>query len=274
MDFDHQDLKISISKSTISDIPVNNDPFGLWGAERYDIDASCMSLRYQKAHAVQNDAVSRIANNFAKFTVAVDFGCGTASDGLDILSNNNNTFYVGIDSSKYMLKRASKKFNENNLSSRSLFLHNDFQAITSGDLLTNLRSRNINPKIQCVMSSLMLHHYCNDSRRAFYRLVLELLDEGGILILTDLFTNTINICNQIALDQEVSEVSESISRLGARGLSTVGDTTLSVDHYLNENSLDTTRAEFNLLTRAGFKSVDIVYRDAQLAVIVALKECQ
>lgn len=249
----------------------DHDPFSLEGSLMYDQEASCISDRYKEAHLIQNSVIIRMLTNNNKNSVILDFGCGTGSDGLEILTEISNAIYVGLDSSEYMLKIALKKFDNNKLKSRSFFLRSDFRDLTTDLLIAELGLAMINQEISCIISSLVLHHYNTETRLRFYDLVRSLLKNGGVFVLTDLFSNSVSICNQIALDQELQDISKTIIKLEKNGLKQSFDTTISKHHYLHANQPVSLLNESFILTNCGFKNVDIVYRHGQLGVLVIKK---
>lgn len=262
-------LKWEYKQTNNPDNSTNGDPYCLLGAKRYDIEGSCMSQRYKEAHKIQNSIVCNTCEiSTCEKPVVIDFGCGTGTDGIDILSKNRRAIYIGIDSSTHMLNIAKKKF-EQKFTDRYVFLNLDFQQLTFEYLLSKLKTIDFNLDINCIISSFVLHHYSIETRQNFYNLVFKLLQKDGIFILTDLFKNSIDICNQLALDQEVSEIKEAIEILEQKGLSENDNSTLSIKHYLNKNRPSLLLRESEMLLNNGFDCSDVTYRNGQIGVIVA-----
>lgn len=251
----------------------NKKPYNLRGSTRYDIEASCMSRRYHEAHNIQNSIITEyLSTAVCKNGIVLDIGCGTANDGIEILSRNLTINYVGIDYSKYMLNEASRKLEREIINQRCLLLNYDFRNLSYKNILSELKIRNFSTHIICIISSMVLHHYDHPIRLKLYSLIHELLTPEGLFLLTDLFTNSIYLNNQMALEQEISDISNSIQQLRSYDLIEDSKTTLSVHHYRNDNRPSILLDEQNNLLDCGFAKTDIVYRHGQLSVSVAKKE--
>jgi SAM-dependent methyltransferase len=248
----------------------DNNPYSLEGSTFYDIEAAFISDRYKEAHRIQNSIVINALNNIPN-PVIIDFGCGTGSDGLEILSKLSTSHYIGIDSSIYMLQVASKKFEKEILSSRSLFIKQDIRNLTNDWLLKELSSSMIITEISCIISSLVLHHYSIETRVRFYKLAFQLLKNNGVFLLTDLFSNAINICNQFALDRELNDVRDTINKLENQGIHTNGFTTISPYHYIYQNHPYDLLNETTILVDIGFNKIDVIFRSGQLALLIISK---
>jgi SAM-dependent methyltransferase len=202
----------------------------------------------------------------------LDLGCGTGNDGIDILSRNNRVIYIGIDASNYMIEEAYQKFVQYKMQNRCLFLNCDFQFITLDSLSTRIIANFSGFNVACVLSALALHHSDVEFRRNLYMLAGKLLLKGGVLILTDLYTNSIGICSQLAPNQEVREIRQAIRYCENTNMESKRGTTLSVDHYTNANRPPPLLQETPLLRNSGFENVDVAYRNGQLCILIAEKE--
>ena len=225
-----------------------------------------MSERYKEAHNIQNTVVLNTINSLPN-PIVVDFGCGTGSDGHEILSKNEEVKFIGIDSSKYMLRVASDKFLIHKFSKRSLFLNFDFQHLSGKYLFEILKLNNCNQRFNCVISSFVLHHYPIETRLKFYQLVKQIIEVDGVFILTDLFANQIDLCNQIALDKEIVDISASSKRIENEGIKLQTNSTINENHYLIENSPYPLIKEIQLLQSNGFNNQDVIFRSGQIGVL-------
>lgn len=241
-------------------------PFSKIGASAYDKDAAYMPRRYKTAHAIQNDLICSLLKKNAKFSIVVDLGCGTANDGVDILSRIRNASYVGIDSSDDMLAVARRKFTQNSLQDRCLFIKCDFRSLNADDLRLALAARGLNSNISCVMSALTLHHYNAVEKRGIYSLMRSALAPGGYAIVTDLYSNSLEPCAHHALKTELEGVRKALRALGEIEKP---HSTISIRHYLEENRPQPLSGDLEQMGGAGFKTADVVFRSGQLAVIAA-----
>ncbi len=257
--------------STSHSIVDHLSAFGVRGAGTYDDDAARMPTRYKIAHTIQNELIVNVLDSCSSrdVSVVVDLGAGTANDGLDILNQAARTLYLGIDNSLAMIERAKDKMRVCGYSERSAFLTGDFRTITASDVTRVLQSEHMEGSITVVMSALALHHYELAEKRAVYNLAYDLLHEGGVFVSTDLFSNSIADCARHALSKEISDVQASAERAGRLSSAPKEATTLSVDHYVRCNKPQWLSKELALLHDIGFGSIDIVYREGQMAVLVA-----
>lgn len=245
------------------------DRFGSSSAAIYDLEASRMPRRYKEAHKIQNKLVVNFLKKLAgSQRVVLDLGCGTASDGVRILSEATNAIYLGLDYSKHMLKHAKRKFSQDKLLGRSLLLEQDFRSIRAGDLREAQRSLVQSPNISVAISALALHHYEFADKRLLYRLLYSMLPSGGLFVLTDLFSNAIADCAKQALQKEISDIHRTQKRLAC---TTKIETTISKQHYIEENRPQLLSDEIALLMGLGFRNADVVYRSGQLSVVVSEK---
>jgi Methyltransferase domain len=248
-------------------------PFGRIGAARYDNDTRGMPRRYHVAHAIQNELVLRSLNiSRSPHPVIVDLGCGTANDGLSLLSRAENAIYVGIDYSSHMLARAATKLTRGGYKSRNLLLDRDFRELTRDELVTCIEVAGLASEIRCVISAIALHHYDIREKRSVYQLAFNLLPKGGLLILSDLYTNSIGHSADWAWAKELFDIRNAVERLESRNKrKNNGPSTISEHHYREENRPQILTEEVSLLGKIGFAKIDVVYRNGQLGVLVIEK---
>ncbi|MDP2605452.1 MAG: class I SAM-dependent methyltransferase [Deltaproteobacteria bacterium] len=249
------------------------EPFGPLGAARYDVDASRMPRRYKCAHKIQNELViNALRKSSAPKPTVLDLGCGTANDGFQILSKTTSAIYFGLDYSSHMIKRAEDKLARHGLKKRSLFLERDFRFVDACGLWAGFKKANLARQVSVVISALALHHYELAEKLHVYTVAYDLLQKGGLFVLTDLFSNSISSVADLALLKESLDVRISIKRLiGSKVTVSSNNTTLSVSHYTDENHPHILSDEIELLLKRGFENVDVVYRHGQLGVICAAK---
>ena len=254
--------------------PQHRDYYGASGAKRYDLEAHHMAERYREARRAQNAVVGdRTGGVTCRSHVVVDLGCGTASDGLAILSANPRAKYVGVDASLHMLRQARTKLKERReFADRVVLVHRDFCHMRTGDLRESCRAAWVQHGIACVVSALVLHHYDLTVKALVYGSVYNVLAVGGCLVVTDLYTSEIGACRARAMARELEDVRTARTRLAEDGGNLNGATTLCEAHYRKENRPVTIFEDVDLLRRIGFANVDVIFRHGQLAVIVAEKK--
>lgn len=255
------------------DCGLTDDLFGSAGAASYDIEASMMPRRYKYARATQNAIVcSSITSRPTTTCVVIDLGCGTAIDGIDILSKAPNAIYIGIDKSTYMLAQAAIKYSKFSLEERGIFLKRDIFELTAADIYSVLCNIPGIKTISSVISAMTLHHYDKVAKTQVYKLAFNLLPVGGLMVLTDLYLNRISSCNKEALRIELRDIRNTLQRLSCSGYDVdVNSTTVSEYHYTISNKPQPISTELSMLNDIGFVNIDVLYRYGQLGVMVAEK---
>jgi len=251
--------------------PDRFSPFGDAGAAMYDNDASRMPERYKHAHTIQNEIIIRALSCHLgdKHKVVIDLGAGTANDGLDILAKAPRAFYVGLDNSPPMIRRAREKMERAGFAERSMFLERSFLTTSAHDVVRTIQDECIDGEMAIVMSALALHHDELEEKHSAYVLAHDLLQSGGLFLLTDLFSNHIPCCACHAFERELKDVRDVV-RVSRRTSAITGvATTFSVNHYKHVNKPQQLASEISLIEKCGFARPDLVYRHGQLAVVVA-----
>jgi SAM-dependent methyltransferase len=247
-------------------------PFSRSGSVRYDHDTEGMPRRYHTAHAIQNDLVSSFLKTGQGGQIVVDLGCGTANDGLCLLSGTRNVIYLGVDYSEHMLTRASDKLERAGFKDRSFLIERDFRNVTKYEIFEAIGRMPSNAKISSVISAIALHHYDLQEKRRIYELAFDLLPRRGLLVLTDLYSNGIGQCADWAWNKELLEIREAADRLKKRsGNKYRGASTISERHYREENRPQVLSEETSMLMEIGFNKVEVIYRHGQLGVIAIEK---
>jgi SAM-dependent methyltransferase len=250
-----------------ADVP-EGDPFDRIGAEHYDSDAQLMARRYKSAHRIQNELVcSSLSHASCGHLIVLDLGCGTGSDGIQILSNARNALYLGVDCSDHMLVQAEDKCLRQGLRKRCHFVRRDIRLLTLNNLLESSTFFKSSSGIACVITALVLHHYRPDEKRKIYRFSYDILPKDGLFVLTDLYLNSLKCCADQALRRELADVRNTIKRLGVSDSDR--HTTICERHYIEDNQPQILLSEIALLNEVGFGDVDIVFRSGQLAVLAA-----
>jgi len=245
-------------------------PFGASGARCYDHDCNRLPMRYKRARALQNNLVKRVLRSEGfDGSIIVDFGVGTANDGVELLTAAPRAFYLGIDRSAAMLSRAMAKIETRGLSSRCAFLRRDFHTLGCQEVNEALLHFRRASSLGVVLSALALHHSTLSQKTSLYGLIYNLLATPGRFVLTDLFSSVLTECAAQALDVEL----EDLRSLGqpASPYYSANTSTLTEFHYTDSNNPQPLALELAALRTAGFRAVDVVFRDGQLAVLAAEK---
>jgi SAM-dependent methyltransferase len=242
--------------------------FGSAGAARYDVDVRRMPRRYKTAHRLQNKLIIDAALALgASHPVVVDLGCGTANDGLEILSRTSSALYVGVDHSPYMLRQAVRKLSRHGFEKRAVFLEEDFRFLDPRGFAKAIRMHQPNGTIAGVVSSMALHHYELPEKYHVYKFAYQLLPRGALFIITDLFSNAIERCAGVAIQKEI----EDIRKIAARSRDAGKNGALTESHYIEENRPVILARELEGLREVGFSNIDLLFRHGQLGTLVAQK---
>ena len=235
-------------------------------ARRYDREAKVMSPRYARAHRVQNTMIAkRLSRDCSGTPTLLDLGCGTASDGADLLKHSKHARYLGIDRASPMANLAAEKLSQLGYCGRFEMMHADLfeLARTPSAFVLECRAHNV----VAVLISLVLHHYDRAQKQQLYSMIRAILEPGMLLVVTDLFTSSLSDCASDALDLELRGVKSALRRLRSRGETCGDETTVSEYHYRRQNHPATLADEMECLKSSGFSTSDVVYRHGQLAVI-------
>lgn len=241
-----------------------------WHAEAYEEEYDRMPQRYRQARDIQMTFVLSAARTTSFVpSIILDLGCGTARQGMDVLSGSRNTFYLGLDRSEAMLKYAARKLSGFAASARWKLVKADFGTVTPECIGAALESYHSLDQVTAVMSAFALHHLDPRTKRNVIELIRSVLPDGGRFVYADLFTNSIEECSRRALETELNDLRQfEWADDGGRWHGRLPPT-LCERHYINENKPLPLQQEIDLLHLSGFATVDIVCREGQLAVLVA-----
>lgn len=245
--------------------------FGAHGANRYDLDASVAPERYRIAQSVRNNLAMRLLGTLPTNRIVVDLGCGTGTDGIDILYKAHDSAFVGLDSSPYMLDRARAKLQEANLSSRSIVFECNICAVASEQIREKLDKFDSHNYAGLVISAFTFHHFNPKEKANAFRLAYELVVAGGFLLLTDLYSSMVTECAEQALQMELSDIRDCQRQYECRYGPSIHPTTLSVEHYVEENHPTVLGDDIRQLAQVGFQDIDVVFKYGQVTIVVARK---
>ena len=178
----------------------------------------------------------------------LDLGCGTGGFAAGIINTFPNAQIVLSDISSEMLAKARIKFAGDN---RFSFVESD---CLSGDY---------GGTYDAVVSSLMIHHLEHDEKRKVFGYVFKALKPGGVFVNMDQFeARTPAIHEQLFLRwlADVKNAGVSVEDLSAA---------LKRLETFDRNA--PMQDQFVWLEEAGFRNVDILYRNYFWAVFVATR---
>lgn len=249
----------------------NSDPFGQLGADRYDIDSLYMAPRYSRAHAVQNQIVRECIRKKNGPGWVIDFGCGTASDAVEILGKLKDSYYLGVDRASAMLRRATQKIRENGLADRATFVEADFTNANEASYFKAMNDLSDATRIDAIVCSFALHHCDKGERDRLYNFAKSFAGIGTVFVISDLFLASDGICNEVSISEELRDIRVAVENIrGTQALGPVA-TTVSESHYLMANKPTALMEEYQCLIGHGYCNVDIAFRDAQVGVLVAVQ---
>jgi len=194
---------------------------------------------------------------------ALDLGVGTGFFTLKFLQAFPNAHVVGVDGAAAMVDSAKVRLG--NLASSVDFVVADFR-----DIQTALQNKG---PFDVVFSSFALHHLTDKEKLSMLQIVLQNMKPGGLFINAD---------NVIA---ETSDVEKRFQELRVRG---IVERAPEADERFNDpvrtrNWLDTMEAkekdnpiklsqELDILSRAGFEHVDVLWKECREVVMYGRKE--
>lgn len=232
------------------------------GAARYDSDAAFMPSRYSIASSIEGElALSAIAASSRPSTV-LDLGCGTAEIAIQLLGAQGDCRYIGVDASPHMLAIADVKLRRQGFGERSTLIERDAWSYVETRRLIGM------PPPQCVLTSMLLHHYPFDERSRLFDAIRGLLSAGGVFILRDLYSSHLPLLAKATHELEMAEIAFAERRLPPGPLTTSEWTTISRRHYAS-HACPNLEDEVSLLQKLGFDTVDVAYRHGQVAVLIA-----
>ena len=247
-------------------------PFDSCDPAIYDEEYLRMPQRYKQARNIQNKLACISLRRSHGNSVIIDFGSGTANDGLQILKEVDNSFYFGIDRSLPMVNLAMSKLHAAGFDARSVIMQSDFfSGSMYDDIKYHLQKAQLFRCVNVVISTLALHHYNLPVKAELFRLVYKLLPKGGRFVLTDLFKNEIQDCDQQAMLVELHDVKLTERRVSLGSANLKIASTMNEHHYTCLNNPVKLALEMNALRETGFGLIDVTFRHGQLAVIVAEK---
>ena len=170
----------------------------------------------------------------------LDLGCGTGLELENILSINPHIRVTGIDLTEAMLQKLREKFSDRDMT----LICGDYFEVPFGE-----------NEYDCAVSFQTMHHFPKDKKLGLYKKLCESLKAEGIYI----------ECDYMVFTQAEEDLWFSENDRLRREQGIVGD---EFYHYDTPCSVDN---QIDLLKRAGFTSVEQVFRIENTVMLVAKK---
>ena len=174
----------------------------------------------------------------------IDMGCGTGNLTKKIALAFPKAEIICLDMAENMLKLAKAKLSKHpNVS------------FWQGDI----REFSFQGKYDAIVSSLVLHHVEKKGKLQFYKKLHKALHSGGVFYNFDILTSANKHINDLLYDNWKDY-------MGNSGLPPAKYNEMIHRHKLEDRPV-TFEEEMNLLQKAGFKYVDVIWRRIQLGAV-------
>ncbi|WP_017314275.1 class I SAM-dependent methyltransferase [Mastigocladopsis repens] len=195
----------------------------------------------------------------------LELGCGTGELSLKILNRCPDTQIVAIDYSPRMLQFAQSKITAAGYQQRWTGIEADF-----GDWANNPEKIGITGEFDACVSSLAIHHLKDEMKLKLFQRIRESLSEGGC------FWNADPILPESpALAEVYKAVREEWATQQGTTLTEIRAKTGTTSTYghSNQDQLATLDAHLQMLTKAGFETVAVPWKNYGLAVFGGWTRC-
>ena len=206
--------------------------------------------------------IARLATTFLYDQPRIlDLGCGSGDVTAEVLKLRPNATVYAVDSSDEMIRRTRERFRDN---------HN--VEIVRHDLNKGVPSTLMPRKFGAVVSCFAIHHIEFNNRMGLYTGIKEVLCDEGLFVNGDRFQEESPAVSRWVFDGWIEwMVGQIRERMGKdRAFDEVRRTQVESDVRLGDKpgTLWEMREE---LRRAGFQHVDCLWKQYNLAVVVATK---
>jgi tRNA (cmo5U34)-methyltransferase len=174
----------------------------------------------------------------------IDMGCGTGNLTKKLAMAYPKAEIICLDMAENMLKLAKVKLSK-------------YPNITywQGDI----RDFDYKGKYDAIVSSLVLHHVEKKGKLQFYKNLHKALRSGGVFYNFDILTSGNKHINDLLYDNWKHY-------MGHSGLSPAKYNEMIRRHKVEDRPV-TFEEEMNLLQKAGFKNIDVIWRRIQLGTV-------
>lgn len=214
------------------------------GAENYDIQRRHLIPCFDDFYGIATDWVN-CENDAPRI---LDLGAGTGLFSSYVLHKYPNAAITLIDLSDEMLKQARTRFAD-----KPSF---DY-------ILANYVNYSYTGKYDAVISSLSIHHLPHPAKRELFRVIHDLLIDGGVFVNADQAAGTSVFFEQANMQQW----EDSVRRTDL--------STKNIEASMERRKLDinaTAEEQLNWLREAGFVEADCIYKNYAFAVFAAIKK--
>jgi tRNA (cmo5U34)-methyltransferase len=190
----------------------------------------------------------------------LDIGCGYGDVTAEIIRLRPRSSAWLMDISDDMIRLSRDRFHEN--PDIRIIRHN-----LNEDICGATSER----EFDAVVSCLALHHIAFEKRVGLYRNIGEILKPGGLFINGDLFRCESPVIHQWEFDTWIEGIAGRMRDQGTmKSFDEVKNTQLEICRIMDDKP-GTVWEMQNDMREAGFPSVDCVWKNQNLAILVAVK---
>jgi len=254
----------------------------------YDATIEWVAPYYRQMHQMMlRLAVESLADNTnpsGPSVLALDLGSGTGAEAIPLMQAVTNMNLIGLDLCVPMCDLFKRAAAEKEISEERYRL-------ISGDILDSGIAQTVGDeanqafgtkKFQVIISAFTLHHLTQEQKAATYRLIHELLDDGGIFLLGDLFNfgdESAWLTNRI-FQWETSWIVNNFESAARKAEMEGANTQVLklrqvekqwIKHYYADNRLDSVTTQMQLMREAGFSEAGNPFRYWQVGLVWAKK---
>jgi len=206
------------------------------------------------------EMLAELATQFnSKSTKILDLGCGFGDVTAEILNLKSDVEVVMIDYSEEMIRLSNERFKQN-----------DKIKTIKYDLNKGLPSEIVDGKFDAVVSCFALHHIDFESRVGLYSDINKTLNQDGIFVNGDLFKGESPTIDQWEFDNWIKWMVKQIKEKLNKEKSFKEVKEKQIKEFEEKDDKPGTIWDMNSdLREAGFKYVDCLLKDHNLAVISA-----
>jgi tRNA (cmo5U34)-methyltransferase len=204
-------------------------------ADGYDNHMKENIVSFEKFYALISDPVKETQDEIN----ILDLGCGTGLELESILKKVPNADITGVDMSLEMLNELGRKYKDHR--SQLNLIQGSYTSIDLG-----------HNKFDYVISVMTMHHLLYANKIELYKKIKKCLKKDAVYIEGDFIVSP-------------SEEKECLLEY-EKEIKLLDDTTNGLYHIDIPFCVDT---QFRLLKEAGFEYVDVIWREAKSAIIVA-----
>lgn len=204
--------------------------------------------------SLQMSIICQLIPNFNETMRVLELSCGEGLLAQTILKQRPEISIIGLDTSDLMIHKARQRLSE--FGSR-------FQGYTYN--LIDSQWRKIYGSIHTVISSLAIHHLCDQEKKQLYKDIFEFLKPDGALIISDLIEPTTNAGKKLAANMWDQAVKERSLELNGNFQAFEAFEMMNWNLYKYPDEMDmpsTIYNHLNWLNEVGFIGADVYWMKA------------